>query len=504
MLFTNTYTKAHRHPGEPYFLPITTESMTTATTPTTYRVVSRHKRMLADIITPVSIYLRIRDRFLNSILLESSDYHGNDNSFSYIAFNPVASFSYDLGQLTTRMPGEEEHTSPVAEPDMLDALQQFKDSFQHEKAPFPFITNGLFGYFGYPAVQSFEDISLHAPVPTENQIPAAVFTVYRYVLAINHFKDELFLFEHSYLREGETEAESTLEYISDLITGRNYPTYSFNSAGAEQSNFTDDEFRAVIQKGKDHCQRGDVFQIVLSRRFSTPFLGDEFNVYRALRSLNPSPYLFYFDYGNYKLFGSSPESQIVVKNRKATIYPIAGTFRRTGDDIHDAELAQKLYDDPKESAEHVMLVDLARNDLSRNCDVVKVETFKEVQYYSHVIHLVSKVVGDLTETADPLQIVAETFPAGTLSGAPKHNAMQLIDRYENISRSFYAGSIGYMGFDGEFNHCIMIRTFMSKDNTLYYQAGAGVVAKSVVESELQEVHNKLAALRTAIEQAKTI
>ncbi|ADB41438.1 anthranilate synthase component I family protein [Spirosoma linguale] len=478
--------------------------MPTLTAPTTYRVVSRHKRMLADIITPVSIYLRIRDRFLNSILLESSDYHGNDNSFSYIAFDPVASFSYDLGQLTVRMPGEEEQTSSVGAHDVLDALQQFKDSFQHEKAPFPFITNGLFGYFGYPAVQSFEDISLHAPIPTENQIPAAVFTVYRYVLAINHFKDELFLFEHSYLREGETEAESTLDYISDLITGRNYPTYSFNSAGAEESNFTDDEFRAVIQKGKDHCQRGDVFQIVLSRRFSTPFLGDEFNVYRALRSLNPSPYLFYFDYGNYKLFGSSPESQIVVKDRKATIYPIAGTFRRTGDDARDAELAQKLYDDPKESAEHVMLVDLARNDLSRNCDVVKVETFKEVQYYSHVIHLVSKVVGDLTETADPLQIVAETFPAGTLSGAPKHNAMQLIDRYENISRSFYAGSIGYMGFDGEFNHCIMIRTFMSKDNTLYYQAGAGVVAKSVVESELQEVHNKLAALRTAIEQAKLI
>ncbi|GAB3770734.1 anthranilate synthase component I family protein [Spirosoma horti] len=474
------------------------------TQPTTYRVVSRHKRMLADIITPVSIYLRIRDRFLNSILLESSDYHGNDNSFSYIAFDPVASFSYEARLLTTRMPGDNEQTSTLDEQSMLDALQQFKDSFQHEKAPFPFITNGLFGYFGYQAVQSFEDITLHAPVPTENQIPAAVFTVYRYVLAINHFKDELYLFEHSYLRDGETQSDSTLDYISDLITGRNYPTYSFSPAGPEESNFTDDEFRGVIQKGKDHCQRGDVFQIVLSRRFSTPFVGDEFNVYRALRSLNPSPYLFYFDYGNYKLFGSSPESQIVVKNRQATIYPIAGTFRRTGDDIRDAELAQKLYDDPKESAEHVMLVDLARNDLSRNCDVVKVETFKEVQYYSHVIHLVSKVVGELTETADPLQIVAETFPAGTLSGAPKHNAMQLIDRYENISRSFYAGSIGYMGFDGEFNHCIMIRTFMSKDNTLYYQAGAGVVAKSVVESELQEVHNKLAALRTAIEQAKTI
>ena len=476
----------------------------TDTQPTTYRVVSRHKRMLADIITPVSIYLRIRDRFLNSILLESSDYHGNDNTFSYIAFNPVSRFSYENGRLTIKMPNGEEQANSLPAHEMPKALQQFKDCFQHEKAPFPFITNGLFGYFAYPAVQSFEDITLHAPVPAENQIPAAVFTVYRYVLAINHFKDELYLFEHNYLRNGDTEPESTLEYISDLITSRNYPTYSFTTAGAEQSNFTDDEFRGVIQKGKDHCHRGDVFQIVLSRRFSTPFVGDEFNVYRALRSLNPSPYLFYFDYGNYKLFGSSPESQIIVKDRQATIYPIAGTFRRTGDDLRDAELAQKLHDDPKESAEHVMLVDLARNDLSRNCDVVKVETFKEVQYYSHVIHLVSKVVGDLTETADPLQIVAETFPAGTLSGAPKHMAMQLIDRYENLSRSFYAGSIGYMGFDGEFNHAIMIRTFMSKDNTLYYQAGAGVVAKSVVESELQEVHNKLAALRTAIEQAKSI
>ena len=488
--------------------------MSTLATPTTYRIVSRHKRMLADIITPVSIYLRIRDRFLNSILLESSDYHGNENSFSYIAFDPVARFAYERGKLTVNMPGEAEQTNELPAHEMQQALQQFKDSFQHEKAPFSFITNGLFGYFAYPAVQSFEDITLHAPIPIENKIPSAVFTVYRYVLAINHFKDELHVFEHNYLRDGVAEPESTgttgvrpsdrLDYISDLITGRNYPTYSFSTAGPEQSNFTDDEFRGVIQKGKDHCHRGDVFQIVLSRRFSTPFMGDEFNVYRALRSLNPSPYLFYFDYGNYKLFGSSPESQIVVKNRKATIYPIAGTFRRTGDDIHDAELAQKLYDDPKESAEHVMLVDLARNDLSRNCDVVKVETFKEVQYYSHVIHLVSKVVGDLTETADPLQIVAETFPAGTLSGAPKHNAMQLIDRYENISRSFYSGSIGYMGFDGEFNHAIMIRTFMSKDNTLYYQAGAGVVAKSVVESEVQEVHNKLAALRMAIEQAKTI
>lgn len=488
----------------PYFLPSISYMEHLETVLSTYEVKSRYKRMLADIITPVSIYLRVRDRFLNSILLESADYHGNDNSFSYICFDPVARFEYTNNQLAVNLPGKPENVETISEGDLLPALQRFKDSFLHEKANFPFITNGIFGYFGYPAVQSFEDIKLSAPIPAENEIPKAIFQVYRYVVAINHFKDELYLFEHSYIQEGEVEPESNLDYIASLITSRNYATYTFDTAGDEESNFSDDDFRKVIQKGKDHCQRGDVFQIVLSRRFSTSFVGDEFNVYRALRSLNPSPYLFFFDYGDFKLFGSSPESQIVIKDHKATIYPIAGTFRRTGDDAKDAELAQKLYDDPKESAEHVMLVDLARNDLSRNCEVVKVETFKEIQYYSHVIHLVSKVVGELSSSADPLTIVGETFPAGTLSGAPKHNAMQLIDRYENISRSFYSGSIGYMGFDGEFNHAIMIRTFMSRNNTLFYQAGAGIVAKSVVESELQEVHNKLAALRMAIEQAKTI
>lgn len=478
--------------------------METSNPPVIYNVKSLYKRMLADIITPVSIYMRIRDRFLNSILLESSDYHGNDNNFSYLCFDSVGHFLFSNGHLTTQLPGEESETRLLGAEAILPALQQFKGSFQHEKPSFPFITNGLFGYFGFSAVESFEDIRLNAPVPIENEIPAVVFHVYRYVIAINHFKDELYLFEHNYLKKDEPQPESMLANIADLISNRNYPTYSFKTTGIETSNFSDDEFRGLIQKGKDHCQRGDVFQLVLSRRFSVPFSGDEFNVYRTLRSLNPSPYLFYFDYGNYKLFGSSPESQIIVKDRKATIYPIAGTFKRTGNDAADADLAQKLYDDPKESAEHVMLVDLARNDLSRNCDVVRVETFKEVQYYSHVIHLVSKVVGEMNNDADPLQIVAETFPAGTLSGAPKHMAMQLIDRYENQSRGFYSGSIGYMGFDGEFNQAIMIRTFMSKDNTLHYQAGAGIVVKSVVESELQEVHNKLAALRMSIEQAKTL
>lgn len=473
--------------------------------PVTYRIISHQKRMLADITTPVSIYLRVRDRFVNSIMLESSDYHGRNNSFSYVCFDSVASFEYNAGLLSTILPGQQVSVKDrVAPGQLIGALQEFKGQFLSPETKYPFISNGLFGYLSYSAVESFEDIKLNPDVDSETYIPTAVFHAYRYVVAINHFKDELHLFEHNYVTDETPELESNLEYIADLITSRNHTAYSFSVTGEEVSNFTDPEFRAVIQKGKDHCQRGDVFQLVLSRRFSRSFQGDEFNVYRALRSLNPSPYLFYFDYGNYKLFGSSPESQIVVKKQRATIYPIAGTFRRTGDDAADAELAQKLYDDPKESAEHVMLVDLARNDLSRNCDVVELETFKEVQYYSHVIHLVSKVTGLLNEGVDPLQIVAETFPAGTLSGAPKYMAMQLIDQYESVSRDFYAGCIGYMGFDSEFNQAIMIRTFLSKNNTLYYQAGAGIVAKSIVESELQEVHNKLAALRMAIEQAKAL
>ncbi|MGA0560795.1 anthranilate synthase component I family protein [Larkinella sp. VNQ87] len=460
--------------------------------------------MLADTLTPVSIYLRLRDKFVNSILLESSDYHGNDNSYSYICFDPIAKFEFDGATISTYYPNGA--TSSVAvsqEADLLAQIEAFRACFLYEKHAFPFITNGLFGHIGYNAVQFFEDILLKA-TPSENEVPLVVYQAFRYVIAINHFKDELYLFEHSYQEDGQETGSSNLDYIETLIKNRNFPSYSFQITAEEQSNFTDQEFLEVIQKGIDHCHRGDVFQIVFSRKFSTAFRGDEFNVYRALRSLNPSPYLFYFDYGNYKLFGSSPESQIVIKGKQAIIYPIAGTFRRTGDDVADAELAQKLHNDPKETAEHVMLVDLARNDLSRNCKTVRVETFKEVQYYSHVIHLVSKVVGDMDDNAQPLRIVGETFPAGTLSGAPKHMAMQLIDRYENGSRGFYAGCIGFMDFKGDFNQAIMIRTFLSRNNTLHYQAGAGVVAKSNPESELQEVHNKLMALRTAMKQAETI
>lgn len=468
-----------------------------------YKITTKHKKLLADTFTPVSIYLKLRDRFVNTILLESSDYHGNEDSFSYICCVPMAKFELQAnGELLQQFPDGKRHVSEPKGRAIIADLQHFIASFQTETSPLPFISNGLFGHITYDAVRYFEDIELKEK-SNDTGVPLITYQVFRFVIALHHFKNELHIFEHT--PEGiDYVANENIAYIESLLLNKTFASYRFLTKGEEQTNFTDAQFMEVLAAGQKHCYRGDVFQIVLARRFWQKFSGDEFNVYRALRSINPSPYLFYFDYGSYKIFGSSPEAQLVIKDRMAGIYPIAGTFKRTGHDQADSELAQKLLDDPKESAEHVMLVDLARNDLSRSSNVVKVESFKEVQYYSHVIHLVSKVTGKLRPDTSPLQMVADTFPAGTLSGSPKHKAMQLIDKYENISRSYYGGCIGYMGFDGAFNHAIMIRSFLSRDNVLHYQAGAGVVAKSDLPSELQEVHNKLMALREALRLATTL
>ncbi|MGY6523191.1 MAG: anthranilate synthase component I family protein [Mongoliitalea sp.] len=458
------------------------------------------KKLLADTITPVSIYLQIRDRFSNPILLESSDYHGQDNSYSYVCFNPLASFVFNEGKVKESLPdGSFLEYEVGQEQALVDALRSFSAKFKDDNGKHKFISNGLFGYIQYDTVSYFEDIQLRSRETAE--VPMMQYAVYQNVIVVDHFKNEMYLFEHQI---EDSPKEPVMPLLETILNSKNIPAYSFKTVGEEVSNYTDEEFLDILKKGQDHCFRGDVFQIVLSRRFSSKFKGDEFNVYRALRSVNPSPYLFYFDYGSFKVFGSSPEAQIVVKNNKATIYPIAGTFKRTGNDLADASLARKLYDDPKENSEHVMLVDLARNDLSRSSEKVEVEVFKEIQYYSHVIHLVSKVTGTLPDDANPLQLVADTFPAGTLSGAPKYKAMEIIDSLENVRRTFYGGAIGFLGFNGDFNHAILIRSFVSENNELRYQAGAGVVAKSSIQSELQEVANKLEALRVALKAAETI
>lgn len=464
------------------------------------KLTTTYKKLLADTVTPVSIYLKLRDKYENPILLESSDYHGNENSFSYICCEPLARFEVKDGRYKQSLPGSDEASGAVAGIQAQQRLNEFAGAFETGENEFKFINNGLFGYIGYDAVQYFEGIPVPEGKEDQYAIPDILYHVYRYVIAIDHFKNELFIFEHN----PEGTAPKGLASIENLVNNKNYPSYEFVTTDEEASNYSDQEFLEMIDKGMQHCFRGDVFQMVLSRRFQSGFKGDEFNVYRALRSVNPSPYLFYFDYGSFKIFGSSPEAQLVIKDRKATIHPIAGTFRRTGNDSADAELAKKLHDDPKENSEHVMLVDLARNDLSRAGTEVVVDTYKEIQYFSHVIHLVSKVTGILREEMESVEMISGTFPAGTLSGAPKVRAMQLINEYESTRRGYYGGAIGFMGFNGDFNHAIMIRSFLSLKNTLYYQAGAGVVAKSNRESELQEVNNKLAALRKAIEFAQDI
>ncbi|SHI88035.1 anthranilate synthase component 1 [Hymenobacter daecheongensis DSM 21074] len=464
---------------------------------------TRHMRLLADTVTPVGLYLRLRDRYDNCLLLESSDYHGQQNAFSYLAFDPLARFQVSRGELQLTLPNGTVNTETLAAPRLaLQRLQEFADSFQTEKSEFDFITGGLFGYIGYEGVQYFEDLTLNEQKQAAGEIPEMLYGTYRYVIAINHFRNELFVFEHT-LADEPTDHDG-LRTLVNLIRNPVVPEFGFGLAGEETTNFTDEEFLKVLASGQQHCRRGDVFQIVLSRRFQQGFVGDEFNVYRALRSINPSPYLFYFDYGNFKIFGSSPETQLLIKGREASLFPIAGTFRRTGHDAEDAALAQKLADDPKENAEHVMLVDLARNDLARHGDNVRVKTFREIQFYSHVIHLVSEVNATLAPEANSLQVVADTFPAGTLSGAPKHRAMQLIDQLEPTGRGYYGGCLGHLGFNGDFNHAIMIRSFLSTAGQLYYQAGAGVVAASDINSELNEVHHKLAALRKALKEAERV
>ncbi|MEJ2163569.1 MAG: anthranilate synthase component I family protein [Robiginitalea sp.] len=463
-----------------------------------YALQTFYKKILADTITPVSVYLKIRDQYPGSILLESSDYHANDNSFSYICCNPIASIEVKKGTIYRNFPDGTMRNTPI-EPgmDLAMEIDQFARQFKVEDHGFKFITNGLFGYLAYDAVRYFEDIEISQKEDSPD-IPDLYYAVYQNIIAIDHFKNEAYLFAHSY------DGQNNIPQLEQILAIQTFATYRFRREGPGESNLEDSQYLEHVEKAKKHCARGDVFQLVLSRRFSQQFKGDEFNVYRALRSINPSPYLFYFDYGSFKIFGSSPEAQLVVKKGKAEIHPIAGTFRRTGNDEEDANLALKLADDQKENAEHVMLVDLARNDLSRNGNAVAVETYREVQYFSHVIHLVSKVTGNIKEGTPTMKVVADTFPAGTLSGAPKHRAMQLIEKYERTGRNYYGGAIGFMAFDGDFNHAIMIRTFLSKNHKLYFQAGAGLVAASNPQDELQETYNKLGALNKALEIAESL
>lgn len=451
----------------------------------------------ADLETPVGLYLKIRDLYPCSALLESSDYHTSQNSVSLIGVDPIGSFTVVGEKIICRYPGGKETVGPAE--NVTDALKKYIVSFENavdDKDVF----NGLLGFTAYDAVRYFEpSVKIMPREEKLADIPDMQYILYRFIIQVNHFRNEMAILEN--IPEGED--SRTGELIS-IIRNNNIAVYPFHANDDIESPVTDGQYIEMVKKGIAHARRGDVFQIVPSRRFSQGFTGDEFNVYRALRSVNPSPYLFFFDFGSFKVFGSSPETHFrVTADRKAYIDPIAGTFRRTGNDAKDHELAEKLLNDPKENAEHIMLVDLARNDLSRSGGKVHVEYLKQIQFYSHVIHMVSRVVAELPENADVYKLFGETLPAGTLSGAPKVRAMQLINELEPHSRVTYAGCIGTFGFDGSINQAITIRSFLSKDNRLYSQSGGGVVARSVPENELQETKNKLGALVKAVSHAES-
>jgi anthranilate synthase component 1 len=463
-----------------------------------YKIKTYRKKILADTLTPVSIYQKIRDKYSNSVLLESSDYGANDNSYAYVCFNPISSFKVHNNLIEKKYPDNSTQQTKLTKTNLVvNELDDYFKIFQTEKSDTKFFENGLIGYINYDAVEHFENINFQAK-ENDIKIPEIFYAFYSNIIIINVFNNEALLLHHSFNQK------NNLKEIEELLKSNKISKFDFHKSGNITSNLKDNEYVDLVKKGIKHCKRGDVFQIVLSRKFKQSFEGDEFNLYRALRSINPSPYLFYFDYGSYKIFGSSPEAQLVVKNSKAEIHPIAGTFIRTGNDIEDSIKAKKLAVDQKENSEHMMLVDLARNDLSRNGNNVKVEKDREIQFYSHVIHLVSKVTAEKKNNSSTFQIVADTFPAGTLSGAPKHKAMQLISKYENSNRSFYGGAIGFMDFEGNFNHAIIIRSFLSKNHELIFQAGAGIVSKSDPKSELQEINNKLGALIKALDLAEKI
>ena len=454
-----------------------------------------HKEEFAgDMHTPVSLYLKVRDIYPQSVLLESSDYHSAENSRSYIALAPIANITVNKGEAYFKYNESKKESVKITPRFRVNsAIELFMSHFSIEGE------YGLFGYTAYDSVKYFENIPLEQQSPKENDAPDVQYILFRYTLIFDHFHNKLTLLELI----GDNE-ESNSGKIRSAINNRNYAAYGFNTKGSIYSPINDEQYRDMVREGIKHCMRGDVFQIVLSRRFIQPFTGDDFTVYRALRSINPSPYLFYFDFGGFRIFGSSPETHCKINNKRITIDPIAGTAFRSGDLKEDKSRAAILLKDPKENSEHVMLVDLARNDLSRNADDVKVELYKEIQYYSHVIHLVSRVSGNLADSISHIKAYIDTFPAGTLSGAPKVRAMQLINEIEPHNRGIYGGAIGYIGFDGNLNQAITIRTFVSRNSNLEFQAGAGIVALSDPERELQEVNNKLGALSKAIELAKTI
>jgi len=469
----------------------------------TYHIHTKHKQYLADVHTPVAIYNKLRDIYPGSLLFESADYHDRSDNKSFICLEPIAEFSAKRNAYQIQFPDELLEKGQATESrEILSKLKHFVGSFKATASELPLNTQGIWGYSSFESVQYMEDIDLGSNREEVKDNPDLMYQFFRFIIIFDHFKKELFIVEHGV--NSEPTDENGIDRIHSIIQSNNFTHFHFQTEGEVKSNLTDDEYRTMVSRGVAHCKRGDTFQVVLSRAFQQKYKGDDFTLYRCLRSVSPSPYLFYLDYGDFKIFGSSPESQLQVHGGVAAINPIAGTVKRGVNMEEDRQKADSLKNNPKEMSEHVMLVDLARNDLSKNNEAVEVETYAEVQYFAQVIHMVSKVSGKVDAAKTGLDIYSDTFPAGTLSGAPKYRAMQIIAENEKTTRNFYGGAVGFFGFDGSVNTAIIIRSVLVKNNTLVYQAGAGIVSDSTPEGELQEVFHKVRSIQMAIQKANEL
>jgi len=444
----------------------------------------------ADSYNPVLLYRQLRHKFRKVCLLESNDYNNRSDSKSFLGLDPIVEITYESGIFKLETEGQLSLIEPIIGISSSQQLQILLDSYQMIDGSKP----RFFGRISFEF--SHEENKIQASNPSDSEIPEIHLFLFRYVIQIDHFKDEGFIIKQSF-----TDCELETEEIHQLLRSNNLSMFPFELLGDEQEEKTEFQFKNMVEKAQEHCRRGDVFQMVLSNSYKQAFFGDDFEVYRSLRRLNPSPYLFYFDFEDYRLFGSSPEAQLKIIDGKAEIHPIAGTVVKSGIIEDDQKNIAFLKQDEKENSEHVMLVDLARNDLSRFCTNVRIEKFKEIQHFSHVYHIVSHVTAK-SISKQTIPILSASFPAGTLSGAPKNKALELIARYETSRRDFYGGAIGMLESKGDLNMAIVIRSLLSKNNVLHYRAGAGIVLDSIPEKEYQEVQHKLRAVRTAIKQAQ--
>ncbi len=473
-----------------------------------YTAIPVFKRLLADVITPVSLFLHVRENATNPFLLESVEGGEQLARYSFIGSNPYQVLTFDGERLELTKSGKTEAINDG----YFETLSRLTTAYSEPDIPdLPRLTGGAVGFSTYDTFRLVEHLP-NTP-PDTLHLPEAVWGFYDEIYAFDHVKHQVVLIKTVFIDEktdlelAYSDAVDALDNMEIAATNGSVEKRSFKIyPDSLTSNMQKAYFEEVVEKSKNYIYEGDIFQVVLSQRFEADMEGDAFMLYRALRMVNPSPYLFFLDFEDFQLVGSSPEVLVSVQDRRAKVLPIAGTRPRGKSHAEDIALEEDLLADPKELAEHVMLVDLGRNDLSRVCKAGTVKLVRDhvIERYSHVMHIVSEVQGDLDESNTSVDALMQCFPAGTVSGAPKIRAMEIIDEFEPTKRGIYAGAVGYFDFSGNMDTCIAIRTMVVASNKVYIQAGAGIVADSDPQKEFEETQNKAGALVQALSIALDI